>query len=237
MEKLEENIFLAALLKKQIKDSDIKMEYAYTLGDNLEEPLKYNYTAYHGRDFIRSWYLNRMRALLSINEQDREYAPEHFCAKDTAFRMLPVMNESEIFVGPTLHEILQTLLTCKPVPEELKQLLDGCVKTFEVRKRLYPVYSLRFKPEDENSYHDIRLYIIFACVCVEAFRFYQDFRYLNALLKVNDTVLSQWNREPALKEKENQRQVAFALRMEIEFVMDICRRKGIDLQGVENENT
>lgn len=161
------------------------MEYAYTLGDNLEEPLKYNYTTYHGRDFICSWYLNRMKVLLSINEEDREYVQEHFDIEDTVLGMLPEESKSKIFMETTLQEIMQILLAHKPISEDLKQLLDGCIKTFEVRKRLYPVYSLRFKPEDENSYHDIRLYITFACVCAEAFRFYHDFRYLNALLKVN----------------------------------------------------
>lgn len=213
------------------------MEYTYTLGDNLEKPLKYSYTIYQGKEFIYCWYLNR-KNMLSTIERDVGTCKLNCCTtRNITFRESTEVSESKIFTKVALHEIMQALLTREPIADGVRRQLDGFVKTFEVRKRLYPAYSLRFKPEDETSYHDITLYVTFACVCALAFDLYQDFRYLNLLLKINDTVISQWERDPALEEKENQQLAAYALRMELKFVMEVCRKKGIDLWEIKHEDT
>lgn len=215
------------------------MKYEYTLGDNLEEPLKYSYTIYQGEDFVYCWFLNR-QSILSIIGKEGEYQNlciDCYSVQDLALSESKEMSEPKIHTKAIFHEMMRAFLTYKSISEKLRKQLDGFVKTFEVRKRLYPAYSIRFKPEDENSYHDITLYIMFACVCALAFDRYQDFRYLNALLKVNDTVISQWEREPALKGKENRQLVAYALQMELKFIMEICNRKGIGLWRLKSENT
>lgn len=206
------------------------MEYTYILGNNLEKPLKYSYAAYQGKDFIHSWYWSRKRVLSMIEDPPEEFA----------LRITPEAQEenedTKIFTQTAFQNILHALLANRPLSETVRQQLDGFVKTFEVRKRLYPVYLPRFKPEDETAYHNIALYTTFACICTLAFDSQRDLRYLNALLKVNDTILSQWDREPTLKEKSAQCCIAYALSMELKFILDLFREKGIDLRGVTYEN-
>ena len=73
----------------------------------------------------------------------------------------------------------------------------------------------------------MKLYTGFACVCAAAFEQYFDLRYLNALLKVNDTLLSQWERREEWKEPANQKRLAYSLQKELDFVFRICRARGV----------
>jgi len=205
------------------------MGYEYTIDDILETPFHYHYTAYRGKEFMQDWYSNRKDALSRLNFDPSGQLLSGADWPGSEDRGMGQGTGEKIILRETLHVLLYTLMKKERLSEDQKKRLDGCVKTFEVRKRLYPVYSERFKPEDEDGYQDMGLYTGFACVCAAAYEAYQDLRFLNALLKVNDTLLSQLGRRACLQEPENQERLAYALGKELDFIMGICREKGWEM--------
>jgi len=199
------------------------MSYEYILDDNLEHPLRYQYTNYRGAAFMQDWYKSRKRILDQI---DVDANPEKF-ADIQGYSLVGASREGWLAAGKSLQTLLCALLQDRELSNEQRHILDGFVKTFEVRKRLYPYYSVGFKPDDETAYCNMALYTGFACVCAAAFEQYEDLRYLNALLKVNDTLLSQWERRGGLKEPANQKRLAYSIKKELDFVFNICRARGV----------
>ena len=51
------------------------MSYEYSSGDNLEHPLRYQYTEYRGAAFMQDWYMSRKQLLDQI---DAAAGPEQF---------------------------------------------------------------------------------------------------------------------------------------------------------------
>ena len=203
------------------------MGYEYIQEDNIENPLRYQYTAYRGADFLMDWYTSRKEILdhlsLDISKTNFEYGVQCNSGEDSRKECIQT---KEIF-----QMLLSKLLNQGELSEEQKKILDGYVKTFEVRKRLYSCYSVQFKPENETDYHNMGLYTGFACICAAAFEQYSDLRYLNALLKVNDTLISQWERRSEFRKLENRERVTYALKKELDFVKKILQEKNVNWRG------
>ena len=199
------------------------MSYEYSSGDNLEHPLRYQYTEYRGAAFMQDWYMSRKQLLDQI---DVAAGPEQF-TDIQGYSLTDVGREGRLAAEKLLQTLLWALLQNGTLNDEYRRILDGFVKTFEVRKRLYPYYTAGFKPEEEAAYRNMTLYTGFACVCAAAFEQYFDLRYLNALLKVNDTLLSQWERREEWKEPANQKRLAYSLQKELDFVFRICSARGV----------
>lgn len=204
------------------------MGYEYTVENNIEKPLRYNYTTYRGVEFMRDWYTEREDAIIQIGEAIQETSPsivELFLFAELEEKQKRI---EEIETAGIFYLLKYALLNNKEISSFLKGRLDGYVKTFEVRKRLYPLYSLYFKPMDEEKYDDISLYVDFACICAAAFEKYRDLRYLNVLLKINDTLLSQFKDPSVLLKHSDQVGMRYSLKKEVDYITEICQRKGIE---------
>lgn len=212
------------------------MGYEYTASDHIGKPLHYHYTAYQGTAFMQDWYNERKKAMMQIGEADQELqfpdaGGSSLMDWEEKQERTGVINTNEIF-----SILLYELRNGKNISGPLKRQFDGFVKTFEVRKRLYPQYSLRFKPMDETAYWNVALYADFAYICATALTCYQDLRYLNVLLKVNDTLVSQLNCSPTLLGQSDQKKLSYALKREVDFVTEVCQKKGIEW-GQRNGDT
>lgn len=72
-----------------------------------------------------------------------------------------------------------------------KEKMDFWVKAFEVRKRLYNRYFLyRVKPKEESGYRNYENYLLFGFLLCKVYEETNRLKYLNCLLKLNDTILS-----------------------------------------------
>lgn len=88
----------------------------------------------------------------------------------------------------------------------LTQLKSGCTnyetiawvnaytKSFEVRKRIYTNYDNNFKPSDDAGFEDYDNYLLFAECLLLVYRQTGCLKYFNCLLKVDDTLLSVWEK-------------------------------------------
>jgi hypothetical protein len=89
-------------------------------------------------------------------------------------------------------------LTAAANADDTAQLLqqrehhDRLLQRFEVSKRIYRRYDATgdFKAMRESGYDDLSLYLLFGAVCVDSQTRPAAVRYLNALLKVVDSLIS-----------------------------------------------
>lgn len=213
------------------------LKYEYIQNNNLENPLKYNYTSYLGQDFMKAWYLSRTETGLCYEMSNMpDGKKDIFCDNQVPKNPQTNNNENMIYMQEELNVIWEGLIRDQQLSKKQWEFFDKCIKTFEVRKRLYHHYSLQFKPEDETDYKDIDLYLMFACICAEAYRAQKDLRYLNALLKINDTIISQLQYSFLPVQASQRRAVSYALSSELEFIGNICSANKLDW-GLQNENS
>jgi hypothetical protein len=170
------------------------MEYISVTENNLENRQTYQYSNYGGEAFLTAYESNRRALLLTLTNlnhspllTDRELLAE--CVNITETYYAKPLDSSHVILRYEICEILIKLINNIIIPDDYYRL-DLILKTFEVRKRLYHCYDLKFKPYDESDYKDCGLYLIFACCLIHAYRKTTDLKYLNALLKVNDLLIS-----------------------------------------------
>lgn len=157
--------------------------YEYITENNLENRQKYMYSHYRGLDFLQS-YLHSRREFLRQNEgvSDLQSTFERM-GKDKE-----VSNTSKRLLGLYKH------LSAGKWTQWEKSELDGFLKAFEVRKRLYNDYVLgTFRPVDDTEYKDVLNYLLLAAALVYGDTSQGNLKYFNCLLKINDTLLSLRN--------------------------------------------
>ena len=142
------------------------MGYQYITEDNLENKQKYNYSKYAGEEFINDYVKSRKYVIEAMN----------------------IVSESHV-TYTELKQIQGCLLNNKEIDLDTKILLDAYVKSFEVRKRLYSAYDDSWRPLCEE-YRDYYCYIIFAQVLESAYELNHNLKYLNCMLKLDDTLIS-----------------------------------------------
>ena len=142
------------------------MEYAYITDNNLENKQMYTYSQYGGDAFLDAYVDSRMAAIDGIKRDDTEHITYY-----------------------ELKYIYTLLLDNSTKSNEIKTVLDGYVKSFEVRKRLYLSYDAMWKPTSED-YQDYNLYIIFSRILEKVYEMSNNLKYLSCLMKLNDTLVS-----------------------------------------------
>jgi hypothetical protein len=145
-----------------------KYPYPYANGELLENRHTYQYTEFKGKEFISAW---------------KEMCND-ICRKENS-------SLGEIIeLRKHLDRLMERLIRGDIENNDFKSLLNMWVQKFEVTKRLFVEYDLRFKPLDIKAYHDIRLYLRYAEVMAYAYKLTSNLPYLNVLLKVMDTLIA-----------------------------------------------
>ena len=141
-------------------------EYPYSQGDRLNDRNTYFYSAYGGPAFLQAWCESRDAALKSLP------APLPLNAAATA--------ASE--TGQLLSDMLST--------QAEHALAERLLQRFEVSKRLYRKYDADLRAVRDSGYDDLDLYLLFAGLCLHSRERPAPMRFLNALLKVLDTLIA-----------------------------------------------
>ena len=151
---------------------NISSIYPYTSGNKIQKINIYNYSPYFGEDFLNAWHNNR-EEVLNNNES---IACKYFNT-DTELK---------------LKKLTHSLQKCKTVTDASPYLekLDLYVKKFEVSKRLFDEYDKNLKPLNRFKHNNPGNYISLAEALVSGFEITQSLVYLNALIKLNDTISS-----------------------------------------------
>ena len=147
-------------------------QYPYSVGDKLESKNTYFYTTYSGKPFLDAWKSDRSKAIAGIEPAIVIPAPEPVPEND--------------FSG---YGVLERILKQIESSEESRMLLL-LLKRFEVTKRIYLRYKPDLRPVDSSEFRDLSLYLRWAEILGLAYEKFGRLFYLNAFIKVLDTLIS-----------------------------------------------
>lgn len=146
------------------------VSYDYASGDLLENRNTYFYTKFHGKAFLTAWRMQREQTI-AVKQAIEAVA-------------------SDLDSSPTTQmiEVLYQKLSARNTGKQTIQTLNKLVQRFEVSKRLHSRYNFNWKPVDVADYKDWARYVRFAEVLSLAYSITLSLPYLNALLKMMDTL-------------------------------------------------
>ena len=135
--------------------------YPYTETNLLENPQKYQMSAYLGKNFLINFFKSRKNHL-----QVLEKTGKNFLELDEVIKQLSI-NYSKNTLGDFLktnietEEILSILLInfSNPIDNDITKILNEFIKKFEIKKTLYSSYDRNFK-ESSSLYSNLRTYLI-----------------------------------------------------------------------------
>jgi len=159
-------------LKRPNRPLSNLIQYHYSEGDKLENKNTYFYTAFSGQPFLDAWKSNRITAIDGVT-------PAFVIPKSES------VSEND-FSG---HGVLERILKKIENSEESAMLLL-LIKRFEVTKRVYLHYDSDLRPVDSSEFRELSLYLRFAEILGLAYEKFGHLFYLNAFIKVLDTLIS-----------------------------------------------
>lgn len=203
-------------------------EYIYSKGDLIKNPNTYFYADFKGIDFLHAWLQSREQVLSSIDVQEKLSHDDFFEITDAKnFRTLThKYNETNlIYTKDLLLSILSELekSSFDMSDNELAYWLDLLVKKFEVTKKIHESYGDSFKAVDKSKNRDFYLYILLSGVFCSAYIKTRHLKFLNVLLKVNDSLCS-------FSEELTEFQIAHTvkiLKLEKNFVLQLSKELGV----------
>ena len=153
------------------------MIYEYITQDNLENKQNYFYSKYMGEPFLVSY--SKIRE--TIINKNKPLDKVEF----------PTLNCNTYLDLSTIKKAFE----CNSMNDELWKLLDAYLKSFEIRKKIYEEYDKnnKFKPKSEK-YRVYCLYFLLAYNLAHAALNSDNLKYFNTLLKVDDTLISIYDK-------------------------------------------
>jgi hypothetical protein len=157
--------------------------YPYAEGALLDQPNTYFYSAYGGAAFLDAWRSHRELTLAGL-------PPASVAPSAQPPATSPVPGE-RLETALLLEFLVAGLMSDRdPARASTRPWLDKLIQRFEVTKRIHAAYDARFRPESNDAFRDLELYVRFGEVLVVACQAGCGLPALNALLKLNDTLVA-----------------------------------------------
>ena len=186
--------------------------YPFAEGDRLLKRNTYFYTPYGGREFLAAWMDDRS----GLTADPVESSPPG---------PLSDLNEKVFKTALLLEHLMAGVLVGIELSGKEAGWLLSLVKRFEITKRIHDSYNERFRPEDPKSYHSLSLYVRFAEIVAVAYGKTQNLTYLNALLKVIDTLMAlRGDLEPS-----NLSRLAWLVGQERKYIAELAENIGVEV--------
>lgn len=196
------------------------MEYKYANENLLEFPQKYQKTSFHGNNFLKSYFENRIKIINQIkNNNINTIELEKIVTK---------LKETDNSTNELDLEITLSNILIKKIRDHdssQDKIIDIFLKKFEIKKRLFSKYDLNFK-EIENNYKNLRNYILLSMLCCLRYKETKNLIFFNMILKINDTLISQFS---LMGNEYDLILFLNILKNEINFVEELCKSKGIEI--------
>ena len=196
------------------------MEYSYTNADLLEFPQKYQMTPFEGREFLSSYEKNRQKILDKIKNNQTVNSLSHTLILLQKQFLIDIKSDQKIFVTSNqLSSILLRLQHQKETQQETKFIM-ALLKKFEIKKRIFSEYDHELK-ENSTDFKILTNYILLAAICAKKFQDNSNPKFLNALLKLNDTICSQID---SINDVNNLSLIYYIINLELEYIRDLIRK-------------
>lgn len=222
------------------------MSYPYTCDNQLERPCTYMYSAFGGPSFLAAYRQSRFAMIAALPSVQAKAASEQDLqllvrwrgrleqiAADSPTAELPQASGGDLArfdLTQPVHtaQLLDALLECSPNDDQWLFWLARLVQRFEVTKKLYQFYPPGFR-KGEGGHEDLANYRKLALLLTLGMVHSGSLVYLNALLKMNDLMLSslqhtRWS-QPALE------LLALLTSAELKFVARLGLERGISCAG------
>ena len=196
------------------------MEYSYTNTDLLEFPQKYQMTPFEGREFLSSYEKTRQRILDKIKNNQTVNSLSHTLILLQKQFLIDIKSDQKIFVTSNqLSSILLRLQHQKETQQETKFIM-ALLKKFEIKKRIFSEYDHELK-ENSTDFKILTNYILLAAICAKKFQDNGNPKFLNTLLKLNDTICSQID---SINDVNNLSLIYYIINLELEYIRDLIRK-------------
>ena len=197
-----------------------KLEYSYTNTDLLEFPQKYQMTPFEGRELLSSYEKNRQKILDKIKNNQTVNSLSHTLKLLQKQFLIDIKSDQKIFVTSNqLSSIFLRLQHQKETQQETKFIM-ALLKKFEIKKRIFSEYDHELK-ENSTDFKILANYILLAAICTKKFQDSSNLKFLNTLLKLNDTICSQID---SINDVNNLSLIYYIINLELEFVRDLIRK-------------
>ena len=197
-----------------------KLEYSYTNTDLFEFPQKYQMTPFEGREFLSSYEKNRQKILDKIKNNQTVNSLSHTLKLLQKQFLIDIKSDQKIFVTSNqLSSILLRLQHQKETQQETKFIM-ALLKKFEIKKRIFSEYDHELK-ENSTDFKILTNYILLAAICAKKFQDNSNPKFLNTLLKLNDTICSQID---SINDVNNLSLIYYIINLELEYVRDLIRK-------------
>ena len=196
------------------------MEYSYANTDLLEFPQKYQMTPFEGREFLSSYEKNRQKILDKIKNNQTVNSLSHTLELLQKQFLIDIKSDQKIFVTSNqLSSILLRLQHQKETQQETKFIM-ALLKKFEIKKRIFSEYDHELK-ENSTDFKILTNYILLAAICAKKFQDNSNPKFLNTLLKLNDTICSQID---SINDVNNLSLIYYIINLELEYIRDLIRK-------------
>ena len=165
--------------------------YYYSFGDRLnDERNSYFYTAYHGREFFDFWQASR-KIPITLK---RDKLPASLFSQSNIEEgvVTTALASAEGILADELFDYLYKSMNTEGFTPSVSGHLKKLVKRFEVTKRVYSRYQgNKYQAVEKTAFKALGLYLKLAFLFSEAYNLTRSLPYLNAMLKIVDTISSQ----------------------------------------------
>jgi len=190
------------------------MAYKYITENNLYEKQTYMYSEYGGTAFLKEYSESRKNALDDKGTGKAEASGQKYTGA----------NPTKVNLGQ-----LYGKLKDGEYSEETKAEINGYVKSFEVRKRIYTEYDDNWKPVADAGFEDYDTYLLFAECLIRVYEQEEGLKYFSCLLKVDDTLLSVRDRMGASQRKR----LEGIIRRELYHFDRLADKAGLGLEEIK----
>ena len=159
--------------------------YEYSLGNRLIKRNTYFYSEYAGEPFLTAYFNDRKLASAEFSLPDVEInlKKNPDCIAWADLKLSEVFESNQLFAS-LINELENGRYS------ETKVVLHALVQRFEVTKRVYQHYNKELRAEDKSKFQEISSYLDFAELVAIAYNVTEKLPFLNALLKVIDTIIA-----------------------------------------------
>ena len=199
--------------------------YEYSIQNLLETPQKYEMTPFQGGKFLELYKESRKFSMQLIKDKiDTITLDQVTTQMQLNFQNpLEIINSSKFSTQKLFESIFLILLRDKD-DIDITKIVNDFIKKFEIKKRIFSYYNKEIQ-EASNDYKTLPNYILLASICVLKYKKTKNLKYINVLLKLNDTICSQIN---IISENNTSFLCFFALKSELDYILDLIKKNGIN---------
>ena len=196
-------------------------QYRYSKNNLLEFPQKYSLTEFQGKKFLIDYKNERIRILDNIKPQTLD---ENLDVSIKNLKMIKELKEISQFETENLLTFFLQQLRKSKINKKLESIFFRLIKEFEDKKKIFTIYDSNCK-ESSKTYDNLTNYLLLSIICIHYYERSKNLKFLNTVLKLNDTIISQFNN---ITNNTNLSLLHYSIISELENINNLIQKKGLE---------